>query len=451
MTGAAIQRLAAAWDRHWFGPIAAVRPYLLLRLVPALIAFDLWTFRIPAGAVYQGFNVAHFAWLDALQPPPTPGLYVGLLLAVGLLGLVAALAEPPRWVRALVALGYTWGWAMSLRDSFQHHYLISLILAALVFFPRVRARDLEAPSSPGIRAWAYALLGANMGIVYAYTAMTKLDEEFHGGQIMAYLGRKGPFAAAAGWLGGLGISPALFWSVQALGVFALEGLVAVGYVVAVRLDRGPGRPLRALAWLAWLAAVGLHVTVEVALSLRIGWFSYYMLLFACVYFLPGRWLRTLATPLIWPAARLDAWWDRARLSPLLTWLAAATAALVIVLVGSSVDLPGAHAVGLLGAGAVLGTTLVAWALGRPQRAAPPVLAAGVAALLLWGFLQVSLARPRYYVLLGIDMQREGNLPGALRAFARANRDLPPALKVRVLSPGRPPESAVAPPLLREDP
>lgn len=187
-------RLIAAWDRYWFGGIAAIRPYLLMKVLWCMLAFDVWVLRVPRGGRYGagGFDVAHFRWLDALQPLPSPGLYVGLMLTVGMLALVCALTDAGRWARALVALMYTYGWAMSLHDIYQHHYFLSLALATFVFFPRLRARDLFAtevkpparkrrramPSEPGrltVSAWGYALLGATLGIVYAYTAVTKWD------------------------------------------------------------------------------------------------------------------------------------------------------------------------------------------------------------------------------------------------------------------------------------
>ena len=59
-----------AWDRYWFGPVAAVRPYVLERAVLFLLALDSWVQFVPHGGRYGagGFNVAHFLWLDAIQP-----------------------------------------------------------------------------------------------------------------------------------------------------------------------------------------------------------------------------------------------------------------------------------------------------------------------------------------------------------------------------------------------
>ena len=186
-------RLAAAWDRYWFGPIASIRPYLLMKVVWCLLAFDVWMERVPLGGRYGagGFGVAHFRWLDSLQPLPSPELYVGLMLAVGLLAVVCVLTDAPRWMRALVALLYTYGWAMSLHDGYQHHYFISLVLATFVFLPHLRGCDFfvtralpadkrqrtrqRAQATRTVTAWGFALLEATVGIVYLYTAATKWD------------------------------------------------------------------------------------------------------------------------------------------------------------------------------------------------------------------------------------------------------------------------------------
>src|SRR5690606_28156004 len=67
-------------------PVAAVRPYLILKCTLLVVAFDVWLTRISHGGRYGagGFNVAHFAWLDAIQPEVSPALYVGVCTLTGL-------------------------------------------------------------------------------------------------------------------------------------------------------------------------------------------------------------------------------------------------------------------------------------------------------------------------------------------------------------------------------
>ena len=284
--------IGAAWQGHWLGPVAPVRPRLLQRGVLVLLAFDAWLLCAPDGGRYgaDGFNAAHFAWLDALQPDPTPALYVGVMLSVGLLALVAA-AAPRRWIITLVTLLWTWGWAMSLLDGYQHHYFLSLVLLALVFFPIQRP---GAGAREGEGSWAHTLLGATVAIVYAFAALAKLDAPWRSGwtlqQVEGVRDRLLPLVSA---LRGAGLPEEAFWGMLGHGAVALELTLAVGYAAAPRLDRGPGRALRALRWAALACALALHGGAEL-LGLRVGWFSYYMLLFAALYFLPAPWLAALA-------------------------------------------------------------------------------------------------------------------------------------------------------------
>jgi len=146
------------WECYWFGPVAAIRPYLLMKAVLLLLAFDMWLLRISKGARYgvSEFNVAHFPWLDAIQPVPTPELYVGLVLSVGILALVFTFAGAVRWALVLLALSYTYTWAMGMIDLFQHHYFLSLVLFAFLFFPLSHATELyqHVPPTKGNRQLA---------------------------------------------------------------------------------------------------------------------------------------------------------------------------------------------------------------------------------------------------------------------------------------------------------
>ncbi|MBX3248247.1 MAG: HTTM domain-containing protein [Myxococcales bacterium] len=130
--------------RYFFGYVDSVRPWLAQRLVLLLLAFDCWIELIPHAGRYGfgDFNVAHFALLDVLQPLPSPGTYIGAVVLAGTLALVQALTRPTRAGLGLACAAYTYAWAMSMLDSYQHHYLLSLVLFAMVFFPRLTSADV---------------------------------------------------------------------------------------------------------------------------------------------------------------------------------------------------------------------------------------------------------------------------------------------------------------------
>lgn len=138
-------------ERYYFAKVEPLRTALLLRLLLWLLAFDCWIDLIPHGGRYGigAFNVAHFPLLNFFVP--SPGLYVGLLLFTGLLSLTMALFRPNRPGMALLFTSYTFSWSMSMLDSYQHHYLISLLLFSMMFFPFEKSITPATPFSSSKR------------------------------------------------------------------------------------------------------------------------------------------------------------------------------------------------------------------------------------------------------------------------------------------------------------
>jgi hypothetical protein len=166
-------------ERYWFGDVALARPYLLVRFVLALLAFDAWLNLIPEGAKYGSgaFNVAHFPWFDGFVP--SASFYLGVMAFTGVLALSQALYRPHRIAIAFVAAGYTLGWSCSLLDSEPYHYLLSLYLVCFVFFPMLSARAAfsRSDAAPMSSAWAYVLVCVTTAIVYFYVAAWSAAKE----------------------------------------------------------------------------------------------------------------------------------------------------------------------------------------------------------------------------------------------------------------------------------
>ncbi len=321
-------------------PVAAVRPYVLLKCTLLILAFDVWLTRIEHSGRYGagGFNVAHFAWLDAIQPSVTPALTNSVITLTGFLAFALALApRPPRWLLALTFLLYTWSWAMSMLDSYQHHYLLSIVLLAFVFFPRLRKEDVvlprapsptpvppvatrenkrskkkpkrapapEAPpppSEPAARApttaaWAYVVLAASVAIIYAYAAYSKTaDEWLAGAALQRVVGvpasgvmppdAEDPFRYFRAFAGLFGFEGARFYWLMGHSVVFVQIVCAAGYLLAPFRDVARSPVMRAFSWIALFTALSFHAGAEV-MKLEIGWFSSYMMLFALVYLLPS--------------------------------------------------------------------------------------------------------------------------------------------------------------------
>jgi tetratricopeptide (TPR) repeat protein len=381
-----------AWNDYFYGPVAAIRPYLFGKCFLLVVATDALVLMAERGSRYgiDGFNVAHFAWLDRVHPLPTATWYVGILMLVSLLAYTIVFLGPSRVLLAALALLYTYSWAMSRHDSYLHHYMISLILACMVCFPPITYADLlpvyrrgvgilfsrravgnglrAVPGTPQRAlptvarparketagalapltcAWGFRLLGATVGVIYIYTSAAKADAQWCGGHTLQQVGDApqvfGPLVRLAAQLG---VSPEWFWSIAATMVIPLELTIAVSYFLAVRQDE-PGRKwLPRWCVVAWLLATGLHANNEM-IDLSIQWFSYYMMFLAAFFFLPQPILLALGACVVLPAHG----WQSRVVAPLLkrdartqlAWGVAATAiaAAILYAAGRYIGLPGA--------------------------------------------------------------------------------------------------------------
>jgi hypothetical protein len=427
------------WERYWFGSVAAIRPYLLMKVTLFMLAFDLWIVRLPLGWRFglDAFNVAHFRWLDAVQPLPTAALYNGLVVLVGILAFVCAVVEATLWARVILALAYTYTWAQSMLDGYQHHYLFSLILLAFIFFRPLNARGLYqsragSASNPAIRrvsAWAYVLLAANIAIVYGFTALAKAD-----GQAWKLLRellseRKAIIETLEAWFVGFGLSAQWPWVLAVRGLIAVEITLAAVYLFAVRQDEKPRRWLRIAAWCAILLALCFHgVGNEFLLSLRIGFFSYYMIVFAFIYFLPESILYEIGRFATWPARRFGEIWLNlraahrsvsAKIRISLTTIGALFIALVAVRIGFILDLPGASTAGLLIAIVLASVSLMALVLRRCEEIERYVLATGLATVMMWISIAHSTVRTDYYRMLAEHNESKGNHEAAKKSDTKA--------------------------------
>ena len=428
------------WDRYWFGSVAAIRPYLLVKAVLFLVAADLWMVRLRSGWRYgvDEFNVAHFALLDALQPAPTAGLHNGLVLLVGILAIVCAITGAGLCARVTLALAYTYTWAQSMLDNYQHHYFLSLVLLAFIFFPSLPGRHLypAEPSQTGdasnpevqrVSSWAYVLLAANVAVVYGFAALAKIEEESW--KLFRHFleKRKEIRDALEAWFTGVGIAAEWFWALTVWSIIAAEIFLGVLYLLAAKQDESRSRWLRIAAWCGIVLALIFHgLGNEVLLSLSIGWFSYYMIALAFIYFLPESILRGFGRFATWPSRQLAQIWRRfcathAAASPRsrITAIGSLLTAVVAAGIGFTLDLPGASTAGLIIAIFLAIFSVLAVRLRRFEEAERYILATGVATILMWSSVTLSVVRFEYYRMLTEYNEYQGNLEAAKQFSAKA--------------------------------
>jgi tetratricopeptide (TPR) repeat protein len=426
-----IESLARRWNAFWYGPVAVVRPYLLVRCFMLLLAFDAWLLLAYRSAAYgfDGFNVAHFAWLDAVQPTPSPAIYGCVQFLIGLLALYVAVTGFNRLVIAAVTFLYSYGWSMSLLDGYQHHYLTSIVLFCMACFPSARQWFEISPrgSNRNLKfdaACGYRMLGVTVAIVYIYTAMAKCDARWLAGETLQTIDQSSGLLSSIASIGGTEIA---FWRLLSASVIVFELLIATGYIVASLQDTPMNRWLKRSLIVPFGLAIALHVGFEF-LQLRIGLFSYYMIATACVYFLPttalARFASIVDVPLNWVENGIQSLLTRFESRLLAAAVVVASlAALVICVCGYSVKMPGSFA-----ACVVVAVGLAVWAIVCVVRSStesvfrPALILAGTA-MVMWVAIANNDARYQFHMQLANQYLELGQPSNAVAAYENAERHL----------------------------
>jgi len=421
--------------RYFFGPAAPARPWLFTKSVLVLLAFDCWIDLSPHGGRYGigDFNVAHFVWLDAITPTPEPSFYVGLVCFCGLLALTAAIGGMNRWVLGTLAVVFTYSWAMSMLDSYQHHYLLTILLIAFALYPSVTCRLLAAPpaeeetavdsaetrSLPGgnLSAWAYHATAVSIGIVYSYTALSKSEPQWRDGSALQRIATEQMAPFYEYFVDSRGWEHETFWTMMGTSVILLQILIAAGYYCAPLLDRDDLSWPKWVCGAAWFGAMNFHIGAEY-LDLQIGWFSYYMLIAGCVFLLPRRAVSAFGIMVAIPVnAAVDALTGEESEESGSPLPVAIGVAAVTGLAGYAVDMPG-----VVVASVLIGTLLIVFVAAKQAAGSPLtwIAGTGVAALCMWLAFVGTEARYDYYRFVGGDYRRRGELEESLEAYIKAN-------------------------------
>lgn len=383
----------------------------IARSILLMLALDIWWNMMARAGRYgfRDFNVAHFPWLDLLQPMPSPGLYIGVLLVASVLAVFGALFWRTTVSAALIAGLWTWAWASSLMDSYQHHYYLSLVLVALIGFPKKNARS----------QWGFGALCASTAIMYFWAAFAKALPDWQGGTALRIVAR-GRRDEVESLFSLLGLPSDLGWQMASIGVVLVQILIGMAYLGAWLRGRRetPSRVLDVLCVAGMLGGLSFHIGAE-WLGLKIVWFSYYMVALSILVLAPnGVWQR------LWE--KLPKWKSIPFNAPI---------SLLLVMLGALgivwVDLPGTLGVAaLVGLGGIL---LMLRRLELAMHYALGIFAAG--GLMILSF-EASSARWDFYRFSGGDASRvaalvkdsDDNLKyldAAIVAYQKANQYAPP--------------------------
>jgi len=231
---------------------------------------------------YQGF--------DWVTPWPGAGMYLHFM-ALGSLALCVASGFLYRVAAALFTVGFAYVFLLDKANYLNHFYLIVILSFLLMLVPANRRLSLDVFLRPGLRStaapmWTLWLLRAQIGLVYVFGGIAKLNADWLAGRPMdEWLVEKSdapivgplldqPWSGIAFSYGGLGfdllVVPALLWRrtrpyafVAAVGFhLANSQLFQIGVfpwfmIAATTLFLDPDWPERAIATVRGRLPAGL--------------------------------------------------------------------------------------------------------------------------------------------------------------------------------------------------
>lgn len=385
-----------------------------------LLAMDLWLLMLvhaPRHAT-AGFNVGHIPLLQGILPDPSVSIVSAGYLIGGFLAARIAVGLAVRLSTVVLTVIYSALYFWSQIDSYQHHYLICLILllSCFVRFDELPGLDREqvAPRTesderePQMTSWAMRLIYLQVSIVYFFTAVTKVDTHWLNGWALNHI-ISVPYIREAFQT----VNEVFGWS--ALGMYALTAHITMlwQFFVAIAFLFPRLRPL------ACITGPLFHILVEV-IGLKIGWFSYYMIAIYYILLFPNTWFLAISRPfgaLLRPARKLFDCLVAPGRAP--NALFALLAAAVAGGLAAALPYPGATTVA-----AVIATltTAALWPRPRGPATSQVVRAAGhglLAALMLVAVHSADVPYDYYRFWAG-DLQRRGELVEAAERYEQAN-------------------------------
>lgn len=179
---------------------------IVQRLFEPVDAASLAVFRIAVGGLllWEVTRFFRFGWIDQqfieprfhftyfgfewVRPLPAVGMYtLFVLLGVCAVGMLLGLYY--RICTALFCIGFSYVFLIDQALYLNHFYLICLITFLLVFIPANCTWSLDAGCNRTLRCnvvprWALSLLRAQIGIVYFYAGLAKLNNDWLRGEPM---------------------------------------------------------------------------------------------------------------------------------------------------------------------------------------------------------------------------------------------------------------------------
>lgn len=170
--------LDAQWLPPFWGNFEVSRAKLAVARVAlfGLLALDALLQIRHAPRYGSGFNVPNLVVFGPIAPGRAA--FVVAELALAYLFVSAAFNVATRIVVPVAAVLYSWLYFSSQLDSYQHHYLVAMVLVLASFVPW-HSRE------PRVKSWAVRLILVELAIMYAWAAISKLDPTWLDGRTLA--------------------------------------------------------------------------------------------------------------------------------------------------------------------------------------------------------------------------------------------------------------------------
>jgi hypothetical protein len=420
---AALERIS---NRPFFsGEFSAAKLSLFRFAFFGVLCLDMWMQVSHAPRYGAGdFNVSHLTALDWLLPDLSRATVVVLFIFCAYVAGLCALSPPSRLLTGSLAAVFGTVYLSSHLDSYQHHYLLFLVLVVLACFDWQRDPESATPAAN----WPIRLLLVQVSIVYFWAIVTKLgDSPWMAGKTVSLQVRE-EWARdfIINTLGGSSPDPFTGWSRFAKMVVATEAFLAV----AIHIRR--------LMPLACLGGIAFHLIIQFS-GFKIGLFSYFMV---------GVYLLCIPEYCLTWTKKLAPLWDRVRNTSLPVW---AMGIAVVVGCGSLLFLPFAQRWAIIALSAIAATALIVSCKRRGRGTLVPTIAHVGACLVLLLFTQATDVTKDYYRFWGGTSRRLGPPEDAVRAYEQLTRlhpDYAPGhMRLGLLLRDSDPERAL--PILRE--
>jgi hypothetical protein len=255
--------------------LAAFRILFGLTMTFAVVRFVVngWVSELLVEPSYH-FTYLGFDWVKPFSEP----LMFGFFAVAGLAAFAIALGFFTRASAAVFCLLFTYAELIDKATYLNHYYLVSLLALLLVFVPAGEAWSIDVwrrrrtglATGASVPAFFYWLLRAQVGVVYVYAGLAKLDGD--------WLLRAEPLKT---WLYSRVESPLLVGLAQ--GPWAPYVMSWVG--AAFDLSIVPLLVFRRTRPFAFAAALAFHLSIW--LLFPIGVFSFVMLVAITVFFEPS--------------------------------------------------------------------------------------------------------------------------------------------------------------------